>query len=173
MVEFESPPPIAVNVMPSVLQHPSFFSTVQNKLSIWDLAPAKLALEIGEPRILHDDRNTIGLLNALREFGITIVIDEFGTGNASLEKFRELPADEIKIDRKFITNLSENADDQRITDTIIDLAHKFSRTVVADGVEDAEAFGYLLEAGCDVGQGFYLGAPLNESQFAGLLSDLA
>ena len=101
------------------------------------------------------------------------MIDEFGTGHASLEKFRDLPADEVKIDRRFITNLSENTDDQRITDTIIDLAHRFSRTVIADGVEDAETFSYLVEGGCDVGQGFYLGAPLNESQFAGLLSDLA
>lgn len=173
MVEFESAPPIAVNVSPSVLQHPSFLSTVQNELSIWDLAPAKLALEIAEPRVLTDEKSTFGLLSALREIGITVVIDEFGTGHASLEKFRDLPADEVKIDRRFITNLSENTDDQRITDTIIDLAHRFSRTVVADGVEDAETFSYLVEGGCDVGQGFYLGAPLNESQFAGLLSDLA
>jgi EAL domain-containing protein (putative c-di-GMP-specific phosphodiesterase class I) len=173
MVEFGSSPPVAVNIVQSVLEHPSFLKSVQNELNIWDLAPSRLAFEIAESQAIHDDKNMLGLLETLREMGIGVIIDEFGTGHASLEKIRDLPADQIKIDRRFVTNVCENSDDQRITETIIDLAHRFSMTVVADGVEDAETFGYLMEANCDVGQGFYLGAPLNNSQFAGLLKDLA
>ncbi len=172
MVEFGSSPPVAVNIVQSVLEHPSFLKSVQNELNIWDLAPSRLAFEIAESQAIHDDKNMLGLLETMREMGIGVIIDEFGTGHASLEKIRDLPADQIKIDRRFVTNVCENSDDQRITETIIDLAHRFSMTVVADGVEDAETFGYLMEANCDVGQGFYLGAPLNNAQFAGLLKDL-
>jgi EAL domain-containing protein (putative c-di-GMP-specific phosphodiesterase class I) len=173
MLECSMEVPIAVNVDTSVLEDPAFFSMLQSELNIWNLDPARLALEVAESDVMQDRDDLTGVLNNIRSMGMPVIFDNFGTGNASLETFRNLPADEIKIDRSFITNVADNPDDQRITETIIELAHRFSKTVVADGVEDAETFSYLAAAGCDVGQGFYLSAPLNEAQFSQLLAAVA
>lgn len=165
--------PIAINVEASVLEDPAFFSALRSELNIWNLEPSRLALEVAQANVLQDRDDLIDLLNNVRSLGMPVIFDNFGTGTAALEDFRNLPADEIKIDRSFITNVADNPDDQRITETIIELAHRFSKTVVADGVEDAETFSYLAAAGCDVGQGFYLSAPLNETQFSQLLAAVA
>jgi EAL domain-containing protein (putative c-di-GMP-specific phosphodiesterase class I) len=168
MCSFDAEIPIAINVDARVLNHPAFLNSVRSEISIWGIARGRLALEIRESRF--DDERVLAILEELRTLGVAVVIDEFGRGQASLEKLRDLPIDEIKIDRSFIANLMEHKQDQQMTDAIIDLAHRFSKTVVADGVEDAETFEYLANAGCDVGQGFYLGAPLNETQFCQLTS---
>ena len=166
MDSFNTSVPIAISVDGRVLQHPEFFNALRSEISIWGVAEGRLSLEVRESRF--DDQHTLGALEELHALGISVVMDEFGRGNASLEKLRDLPVDEIKIDRSFITNLTEDEQDRQMTAAIIDLAHRFEKTVTADGVEDAETFLYLAEAGCDVGQGFYMGAPLNEAQFAEL-----
>ena len=162
--------PVAINVHPVVLDNPGFLRTLKSELNIWGVAPERLSLEISHPRF--DDPKMITQLNELRSLGVAIAIDQFGTGAGALEGFPNLPADEIKIDRRLISHIAESADDQHLTRTIIDLAHRFSRTVVADGVDDVETFAFLAESGCDVGQGFYLGAPLNETQFEVLLGEV-
>lgn len=166
MSGFDACVPIALSVDGRVLKHPNFLTMLRAEISIWGVAPGRLSLEVRESRF--DDPQTLGVLDELRGLGVAVVIDEFGRGAASLEKLRDLPVDEIKIDRSFITNLAENEQDRQMTSAIIDLAHRFSKTVIADGVEDAETFLYLAHAGCDIGQGFYLGAPLNEEQFSAL-----
>ncbi|MCB1683722.1 MAG: EAL domain-containing protein [Pseudomonadales bacterium] len=163
--------PVAINVHPVVLDNPSFLRTLKSELNIWGIAPGRLALEISHPRF--DDPKMIAQLNELRSLGVGVAIDQFGTGSVSLEGFPNLPADEIKIARALISHIADHPDDQHLTRTIIDLAHRFSRTVVADGVDDVETFAFLSEAGCDIGQGFYLGAPLNETQFEVLLGEVA
>jgi EAL domain-containing protein (putative c-di-GMP-specific phosphodiesterase class I)/GGDEF domain-containing protein len=173
MCELSLTIPIAVNVDASVVEDPAFLNALRTELSIWDVEPSRLAIEVAESATVAADPQLHGVLNTIRSMGTPVIIDHFGTGPAALEKFRDLPADEIKIDRSFVTNVAENPDDQRITETIIELAHRFSKTVVADGVEDSETFSYLAAAGCDVGQGFYLSAPLNESQFSQLLAAVA
>ncbi len=166
MENFNTAVPIAISVDGRVLQHPEFFNALRSELSIWGVPEGRLSLEVRESRF--DDAHTIGALEELHALGVSVVMDEFGRGSASLEKLRDLPVDEIKIDRSFITNLVEDEQDRQMTAAIIDLAHRFHKTVTADGVEDAETFLFLAEAGCDVGQGFYMGAPLNELQFAEL-----
>ncbi|MGD8417090.1 MAG: EAL domain-containing protein [Pseudomonadales bacterium] len=166
MTAFDIAVPIALSVDGRVLLHPEFLSALRSEINIWGVASGRLSLEVRESRF--DDAHTLGVLEELRNLGVAVVIDEFGRGVASLEKLRDLPVDEIKIDRSFITNLVEDEQDREMTSAIIDLAHRFSKVVVADGVEDAETFSYLTQAGCDVGQGFYLGAPLNEAQFSEL-----
>ena len=163
---FNTSVPIAISVDGRVLQHPEFFNALRSEISIWGVPEGRLSLEVRESRF--DDAQTLGALEELKALGVSVVMDEFGRGSASLDKLRDLPVDEIKIDRSFITNLAEDEQDRQLTAAIIDLAHRFDKTVVADGVEDAETFLYLAEAGCDVGQGFYMGAPLNEAQFAEL-----
>lgn len=166
MASFDAPIPIAISVDGRVLQHPEFFNALRSEISIWGVREGRLSLEVRESRF--DDEHTLGALEELHALGIAVVIDEFGRGNASLEKLRDLPVEEVKIDRSFITNLVEDEQDRQMTSAIIDLAHRFDKIVIADGVEDAETFTFLSDAGCDVGQGFYLGAPLNEEQFSSL-----
>ncbi len=166
MDSFNTQVPIAIGVDGRVLQHPEFFNALRSEISIWGVPEGRLSLEVRESKF--DDQHTLGALEELHDLGVSVVMDEFGRGNASLEKLRDLPVDQIKIDRSFITNLVEDEQDRQMTAAIIDLAHRFEKTVIADGVEDAETFLYLAEAGCDVGQGFYMGAPLNEAQFAEL-----
>lgn len=166
MASFEAPIPIAISVDGRVLRHPDFFNSLRSEISIWGVPKGRLSLEVRESRF--DDEHTLGALEELHALGISVVIDEFGRGNASLEKLRDLPVEQVKIDRSFITNLVDDEQDRQMTSAIIDLAHRFDKVVIADGVEDAETFTYLSEAGCDVGQGFYLGAPLNEAQFSSL-----
>jgi EAL domain-containing protein (putative c-di-GMP-specific phosphodiesterase class I)/GGDEF domain-containing protein len=160
--------PIAISVDGRVLQRESFLNAVRSEINIWSVEPGRLALEVRESRF--DDDQTLAVLDELRELGVSVVIDEFGRGQTSLDKLRDLPVDEIKIDRSFITNLTHDDQDKQMTEAIIDLAHRFEKTVIADGVEDAETFEYLSGAGCDIGQGFYLSAPLNEQQFSHLTS---
>lgn len=166
MAGFDDVVPIAISVDGRVFSHPEFFNVLRSEISIWGVTEGRLSLEVRESRF--DDEHTLGAIEELHALGVSVVIDEFGRGAASLEKLRDLPVDQIKIDRSFVTNLVEDEQDRQMTSAIIDLAHRFQKTVIADGVEDAETFSYLAEAGCDVGQGFYLGAPLNESQFSAL-----
>ena len=166
MTNFDADIPIAISVDGRVLKHPDFLNTIRSEMSIWAVTPGRLSLEVRESRF--DDDQTVAVLEELRNLGVPVVMDQFGRGQASLEKLRDLPVDEIKIDRSFITNLVEDEQDREMTAAIIDLAHRFSKTVIADGVEDAETFEFLFSVGCDVGQGFYLGAPLNEDQFSEL-----
>ena len=96
------------------------------------------------------------LLNDFRSKGIRISIDDFGTGYSSLAYFKHLPADEVKIDRLFVTNMTRDVNDQRLVEAIIELAHKFDLSVVAEGIEDEETYNMLHQMGCDVAQGFYI-----------------
>lgn len=166
MAGFDDVVPISISVDGRVFGHPEFFNALRSEISIWGVSKGRLSLEVRESRF--DDEHTLGAIEELHALGVAVVIDEFGRGSASLEKLRDLPVDEIKIDRSFVINLVEDEQDRQMTSAIIDLAHRFEKTVTADGVEDAETFSYLAAAGCDVGQGFYLGAPLNESQFSAL-----
>jgi EAL domain-containing protein (putative c-di-GMP-specific phosphodiesterase class I) len=122
--------------------------------------PSSLTLEITESAIMHDPERSLQVLRELRELGVRISIDDFGTGHSSFSYFRALPADELKIDRGFVATLATSAADGHIVRSIIDLAHKFGFTVVAEGIEDAETADILRDMRCDVAQGYYFGRPM-------------
>ncbi|HEY5647087.1 MAG TPA: EAL domain-containing protein, partial [Pseudomonadales bacterium] len=98
--------PIAISLDGRVLQHPNFLNMLRAEINIWGVSPGRLSLEVRESRF--DDPQTLGVLDELRSLGVAVVIDEFGRGAASLEKLRDLPVDEIKIDRSFVSNLVES-----------------------------------------------------------------
>jgi EAL domain-containing protein (putative c-di-GMP-specific phosphodiesterase class I) len=116
-------------------------------------------------------QKAIESLERLRSRGISIAIDDFGTGYSSLQHFATLPVDEIKIDRCFVTHLCEDEANQHITQTIIDLAHRFDKTVIAEGIEDQAAADILRDQGCDVAQGFHFGRPVDLATTQALLND--
>jgi diguanylate cyclase (GGDEF)-like protein len=124
------------------------------------IEPSLLTLEITESEIMRDTERTMAILNRLRAIGVHLAIDDFGTGHSSLAYLRELPVDEIKIDKSFIFELATSTMDASIVRSIVDLARTRDLRVVAEGVEDRLTWELLDEIGCHVAQGYYLARPL-------------
>jgi EAL domain-containing protein (putative c-di-GMP-specific phosphodiesterase class I) len=104
------------------------------------------------------------ILTELSQLGIRLSIDDFGTGYSSLSYLRQLPVDEIKIDRSFVMNMSEQADDAVIVRSTVDLGRNLGLDVVAEGVESLELWNRLRDLGCNIAQGYYLSRPLPSHQ---------
>src|SRR3712207_3214664 len=115
--------------------------------------------------IVGDPQRARVVLDRLNELGITLAIDDFGTGYSSLAYLRHLPVDEIKIDKSFVMQMTENNSDEMIVRSIIDLAHNLNLRAVAEGVEEAGILNRLGELGCDIAQGFHLSRPLAPKDF--------
>ncbi|HEX8169914.1 MAG TPA: EAL domain-containing protein [Thermoanaerobaculia bacterium] len=142
---------------------PTFISGV---LSENGLSPKRLMLEITESAVMKDPAFARRILRELKQRGATLAIDDFGTGYSSLAHLKRLPVDELKIDKSFVQNLSERAsDDLVIVRSTIELGHNMGLTVVAEGVETAEAWQVLKRLGCDLGQGYFMSRPLPEASF--------
>lgn len=151
---------VSVNIPTYLLAHENFVDQVRNSVGLWQRQSQTLVLEILESSLISRDSETYATLSALREFGVHVSIDDFGTGYSSLAYFRDLPADELKIDRSFIMDLSMDSANRRIVALIIELAHRFDLHVVAEGVETAEAAAWLNDLGCDQLQGHYFSRPI-------------
>ncbi len=124
------------------------------------LPPERLTVEITENEVMDDPVVAMDVLAGVAELGVATSIDDFGSGHSSLSYLKRLPIDEIKIDRSFVSGMREDEADAVIVGAIVDLGHKLGLSVVAEGVEDAEAAQRLAALGCDRGQGFYLGRPV-------------
>jgi diguanylate cyclase (GGDEF)-like protein/PAS domain S-box-containing protein len=120
-----------------------------------------LRLEITERAIIADRQYTTAMLNNLGAMGVHISIDDFGTGYSSLVYLKQLPVDEIKVDRSFVTSMLQDDSDEVIVRSTIELAHNIGMKIVAEGVEDKAVYERLLELGCDAVQGFYISKPLS------------
>jgi EAL domain-containing protein (putative c-di-GMP-specific phosphodiesterase class I) len=146
-----------VNVSPRQLQA-SFVHDVETILSLTGLPAEQLVLELTESACVVESQAIVGILAQLRGLGLRIAIDDFGTGYSSLGYLRDLPVDEIKIDRSFIAGRAAQGDFGLIG-TIIQLGRELSLATVAEGIESPEQLAQLRELGCDVGQGYLLGRP--------------
>ena len=138
---------------------------MQDSLAIWGVDKNQLTLEITESAIVEDKEAGFDSLLKLKESGVNLSIDDFGTGYSSLSYFKQIPANELKIDQSFVTNMLSNPQDQQIVKIIIDIAHVFGLKLVAEGIEDLQTFDYLKQLGCDYGQGFYMSRALPVDEF--------
>ena len=129
------------------------------------LAPRYLIAEVTEEGLVRDLEHATAVLQRLREIGVRISIDDFGTGYSSLGQIRNLPVDELKIDRSFVRNLPADRTDAAIVAAAIDLAHDLGMEFVAEGVEDSGALDWLREHGCERAQGFHISPPLPAAEF--------
>ena len=154
-------PSVSVNVSATMLFDPCFSFVIDSAVSLWNNDYSRLTLEITESVLMENFDGAFKLLNDLRQKGVTISIDDFGTGYSSLAYFKHLPADEVKIDRSFVTNMVRSIEDQRLVEAIIELSHKFELTVVAEGIEDEQTYDALRIMGCDIAQGFYISRPVD------------
>ena len=148
-----------VNLSPRQLDDPHLVPVIQSALDDAGLPAHTLSLEITESAIMHDPATAAGVLRSLRELGMTLAIDDFGTGHSSLAQLRRLPADTLKIDRSFVTDLGEAPELETIVASIIAMAHAVGLDVVAEGIETSHQLAVLRSLGCDHGQGYYLGKP--------------
>ncbi|WP_188395280.1 putative bifunctional diguanylate cyclase/phosphodiesterase [Oxalicibacterium flavum] len=133
-------------------------------LKKYELPPQSLMLEVTESTAMQDVEASMTILTELAVLGVDISIDDFGTGYSSLLYLKRLPACELKIDRGFIKNLAQNADDASIVSAIVALGHSLNLNIVAEGVETEKQQALLKSLGCDTLQGYLLGRPMEPSQ---------
>jgi diguanylate cyclase len=129
-----------------------------------------LELEITESVIMADPMRARGVVTRLREMGVKVAIDDFGSGYSSLAYLKRLPVNDLKIDKSFVINMIDDSGDLVIVQSTIDLAHNLGLTVIAEGVESDETWRRLRALGCDVAQGWLIGRPLPAADFANWLN---
>ncbi|QNP39450.1 putative bifunctional diguanylate cyclase/phosphodiesterase [Lysobacter solisilvae (ex Woo and Kim 2020)] len=162
---------VAVNVPPELVGQDDLPDLVENALNLWATPDVQLVLEITERSLVMDPRHSFRILSRIRDMGVKISIDDFGTGYSCLAYFKDIPADELKIDRSFVSGMLIDATCADITSLIIDLAHRFGLHVVAEGVEDEETLEALRVRNCDVVQGHLFAKAMELGDFSRWLTD--
>ncbi len=151
---------VAVNVSTRQLEDPSFRERIAAILATTGIHPAWLHLEVTETALIADFDAACARLSAIRQLGVRIAIDDFGTGYSSLAYLHRLPVDVVKIDRSFVSGLSDPGRANVILELITGVANRLAATTLAEGVESAQDAARLLELGCELAQGFYFDGPL-------------
>lgn len=150
---------MAVNLSARHLSDVALPRQVADALARHGVPAEALVLEVTETGILLDPVRADGVIATLRDLGVALAVDDYGTGHASLSYLKRLDIDELKVDKSFVSDMGSDRNDFIIVRSTIALARDLGLRVVAEGIEDAETMTVLRELGCDVGQGFHLGRP--------------
>ena len=145
---------VAINISPRQFRDPDLVATVRRNLREARLDPSLIELEITETMLMQDVDAALEIINALSELGVTIAIDDFGTGYSSLIYLKRFPIDTVKVDRSFVMDIPDNAEDMAITRAVIAMAHQLKMVVVAEGVETQEQLRFLAKQRCEYAQGW-------------------
>ena len=156
---------IAVNLSARDLANRHLPDQVAALLNRYRVHHGRLILEITESAIMEDPTNALAVLKALNGMGMTLSIDDYGTGYSSLAYLKGLPVQEIKIDKSFVMNLATSPGDAILVRSTVDLGHNLGLKVTAEGVEDATTLAILNSFGCETGQGYHISKPLPVSDF--------
>ena len=156
-VEFE----IAVNLSARLLTDKGFTLRLAAMLARHSLPARHLTLELTETAALTDSGEGLEMIARIRDLGVNIAIDDYGTGLSTLEYLKKIPANEIKIDQSFVKGIADNRSDRLMVQSTIGLAHSLGRKVVAEGVEHRDILDLLIEMECDIAQGFAIGRPMS------------
>jgi EAL domain-containing protein (putative c-di-GMP-specific phosphodiesterase class I) len=146
------------------LQHDEFVPELVSLLNEFDVSPEQIACEITETALLAEDDRTKATVHALIERGMQLVLDDFGTGYASLATLTRYPFAGVKVDKRFVQNLSANPQSRAIVRSIVTLASDLRLGCTAEGVERQSDFDALRELGCPMAQGQCLCEPLTAEQ---------
>ena len=160
---------VSVNVSPRQLRSGDLATMVEHTLAQTGLPPEGLHIELTETAVIGDELRVSSVLSRLRDAGVKVWLDDFGTGFSGLSHLRRVPVEGVKIDRSFVADVLRDPDDLALTTAIIAMAHSLGITVVAEGVEKEGQYDILRERGCDLAQGYWLGYPMNVHDFRGLL----
>lgn len=159
-MRFEKPFTVAINIAPQVLEHLEFYHRLkefQEALSEFNICTA---VELTEDSLLQSDESSLKNLERVRDLGVELAIDDFGKGYSSLTYLKQIPATEIKIDKKFIGTISHDETDRQIVKAVIDLSHALGMRVVAEGVDSRENMEAVSLLGCEMAQGFFIARPM-------------
>ncbi|MGH3066307.1 MAG: putative bifunctional diguanylate cyclase/phosphodiesterase [Gaiellaceae bacterium] len=162
---------IAVNLTAIDLLDADLSERLTSLLNDHGVSPNRLCIELTESTVMADPERARSILDDIAKAGIHISIDDFGTGHSSLAYLKDLPVDEVKIDRSFIADMSVSRNSRMIAKATIQLVHSLGLRVVAEGVEDPEVHSELRGLGCDYAQGYYYGRPQSLESVAQLLAD--
>ena len=166
-----APMTLAVNVSPRQFNTAGFAPHVRQVLDETGFPAHCLELEMTESALMARGEKAVSTLAELRQLGVRLAIDDFGTGYSSLAYLKNFPLDVLKIDRSFVKDIPEHADDMAIASAIIDMAHTLGFQVLAEGVETREQLEFLSRQGCDTYQGFLKGKPAPAEEFERILAD--
>ena len=156
---------LSVNISAKNIVEINFVKNTLDKLVAYGVAPERIVFEMTETTMMDNPEKALSVLNNLSALGIKLSIDDFGTGYSSLSYLNQLPVDELKIDRSFVTDMIQNPQNQKIVEMTVNLAHTLGLKVVAEGIEDRETMLQLQKLGCDVAQGYHIGRPMPETAF--------
>ena len=156
---------LAVNLSPMDLLDAQLAQTVAELLRTHGVAPGDLVLEITEGTVMRDVKAAMATMHALRDVGVRLSIDDFGTGHSSLAHLRSLPVDEIKIDKSFVMHLDHHPEDTVIVRSAIEIGHNMGLLVIAEGVEQQGSLDILRGLRCDMVQGYLFSRPLPAEDF--------
>ncbi|BCY11471.1 bifunctional diguanylate cyclase/phosphodiesterase [Actinoplanes sp. L3-i22] len=162
---------VAVNLSPDLLADQTVAGQVQEALDRHGLPARALTLEITENGIMADPENARRTLDTLFALGVTLSIDDFGTGHSSLGRLAHLPIHEMKIDKSFIRHIVTDRNRRAVTDAALQLARALDLTVVAEGVEEQAELDYLRQHGCDAVQGYLVSRPIPAAAFRDWLAE--
>lgn len=161
---------MAVNLSGRLLDAPNMIGVIETSLARHDYPADNLTLEITESAAIESNATTKAFMATLRQIGVKISIDDYGTGFSTLDYVTSIPASEIKIDRRFVSQMQTSQSDRVVVNSTIQLAHQLGRLAVAEGVEDAETLASLGSMGCDVAQGYFISKPLTHQALFAILA---
>jgi diguanylate cyclase (GGDEF)-like protein/PAS domain S-box-containing protein len=168
--EIGKPLTIAINISPRQFQDKGLLRNIQSALASSGLSPTCLELEITENVLMQDSPDSLSLLEHVRDLGIRVSIDDFGTGFSSMSYITRFSIDRLKIDQSFVRNITDSSNQAVIT-AIIAMAHGLGVCVLAEGVETPEQLSYLANHGCDEAQGYYFSRPIEAKNFVALFKE--
>jgi diguanylate cyclase (GGDEF)-like protein len=166
----DRPLSVAVNLSARTLLDPRFPNSVHELLKQYRVPAGQVTFEISEPGMLGDIERTLPVLYQLRDLGVRLSVDDFGTGASSLSYLRQLPVQEVKIDDSFVQGMATDSGDLAIVRAVISLSREFGLTAVAEGVESELTLELLEEMGCEIGQGYLFSRPLPYERLEAWLS---
>jgi len=150
---------IAINISAENLKDPQFDNFIRSVVKEKNVQPQYITLEVTESAVVDNPQAAIDLLGAFKNDGFKISIDDYGTGYSSLAQLKQLPVNELKIDKSFVQRLETDEDDQIIVRSTIELAHNMGLSVVAEGIEDEYTLQWLVQHGCELAQGYFISRP--------------
>jgi diguanylate cyclase (GGDEF)-like protein/PAS domain S-box-containing protein len=162
---------VSINIFPHEIQDMKFSERLKHLLERYpSVSPSKIQLEVIESKVIHNTDRAVQIMKSCCELGVTFALDDFGTGYSSLTYLQHLPADVIKIDKSFVTDMLRNSNDLKIVKGVIGLARAFDKEVIAEGVTCAALGDKLGTLGCDIVQGFGVAAPMEPKMLEDWLS---
>lgn len=157
---------LSVNISNRQLEPDDVIETFMNCLD--DITPSQLVLELTESSIMRAPEHNIRQINRLKDLGFRWALDDFGTGYSSLAYLTRLNVDVLKIDRSFIAKIPGNTNDEMLVKTLVAMAKTMNMILVGEGIEQQNQLEMLRELGCQLGQGYHLGRPINAEEFAAI-----